>query len=327
MLSLVALPLAGSRLSQAQSAKPPRVVWFGFDPLLPGDRTFVDAWHATFRDLGYVEGKTLIAEYRHVDSALDGRPARISALLATLLTEGVDVLFSVRVEVILAARKATQSVPIVFAGIGDPVGNGLVPDLARPGANVTGISYDAAPEIVGKQLQLLHELAPDARTLGILAWRTGVDNRRFQEAAQGAAAKLGVGLSRVWVGEASELDDVFLRWAAQPVGGILVSPSPYTWMHREQLIGLAARHRLPAIYGIGESVRSGGLMSYGMNPADQFRQAAVLIDKILKGARPGDLPVEQPTRFELLVNLKTAAALGITVPQAVLLQADEVIRK
>jgi putative ABC transport system substrate-binding protein len=326
VLSMAALSFAGPRLSHAQSGKPPRVVWFGFDPLLPIDRTIVEPWHATFRDLGWVEGKSLILDYRYVDSAPEGRLERISALLATLLAEGVDVLFSVRPEVVLTAKKATRKVPIVFAGIGDPVGTGLVPDLARPGANVTGVSYDAAPQIVGKQLQLLHEVVPDARTLGILAWRDGRDNRSFVEAAHSAGITLGVSLNRVEVADASELDEVFLRWAGQSVGGILVVPSAYAWVHREKLIALAAKHRLPTIYGMRESVYSGGLLSYGSNPADQVRQAVALIDKILKGAKPGDLPVEQPTRFDLLVNLKTAKALGLAIPQTLLLQAAEVIR-
>jgi putative ABC transport system substrate-binding protein len=326
VLSVAAFAIARPGLSRAQATKPPRVVWVGFDPLGPSDRTIVEPWHAKFKELGYVEGKTLIAEYRYVDSAPEGRPERISALLDTLLAEGVDVIFAARPEVILAAKRATHTVPIVFGPIGDPVGNGLVSDLARPGANVTGISYEAAPEITGKQLQLLHEVAPDARTLGILAWRTGVDNRRFKEAADGAAAKMGVGVSRVEVDDASELENVFSRWSGQSVGGILVSPSGYTWMHREKLIGLAAKYRLPALYAIRQAVYAGGLMSYGVNPADPFRQAVVLIDKILKGAKPGDLPVEQPTTFELLVNMKTAQALGVRIPQSILLQAAEVIR-
>jgi putative ABC transport system substrate-binding protein len=302
------------------------VVWVGFDPLVPHDQTIVGPWHATFRDLGWIEGRTLILDYRYVDSAPEGRPERLAALLATVLAEGVDVLFAFRPEVVRAAKQATRTVPIVFGGIGDPVGNGIVTDLARPGANVTGISYDASPEIVGKQLQLLREVVPGARALGILAWRGGLDNRRFIEAADGAAARLGVGLSRVEVSDPGQLDDVFDRWVGQSVAGVVVGASPYTWAHREKLIALAAKHRLPALYAIRESVYAGGLMSYGVNPADQVRQAVALVDKILKGAKPGDLPVEQPTRFELIVNLKTAKALGLAVPQTLLLQADEVIR-
>lgn len=237
----------------------------------------------------------------------------------------MDVIFSVRPEVVQAAMRATRTVPIVFATIGDPVGTGLVDSLARPGGNVTGISFDASPEIAAKNLQLLHEVVPRGRSFGMIYWHSA-DGEAFVRAAQMSAAATGVRLLAVEVRDAGELSAAFTSLTSQSVAGLIVIGSAYTWVYRERLVALAAKHRLPAIYANRDSAIAGGLMSYGPVLADQFRRAAIYVDRILRGTRPADLPVEQPTKFELIVNHRTANDLGITLPQALLLRVDEAIR-
>jgi len=228
----------------------------------------------------------------------------------------------VRPEVVKACKRATRTIPIVFATIGDPVGTGLVDSLARPGGNVTGIAFDASPEIAAKNLQLLHELLPRGRSFGMIFWQSP-DGEAFVRAAQRSASAMGFQLLAVEVREAGELSAAVASLAAKAVAGLIVIGSAYTWAYRERLAALTAEHRVPAIYANRDSVIAGGLMSYGPVLADQFRRAAVYIDKILRGTRPADLPVEQPTKFELVVNHKTARILGIAFPQSLLLQADE----
>ena len=312
-------------LLRAQPGRQPRVVWVGFGPLVPGDQPILGPWHRGFQDLGYVEGRNISLEYRYVEAAPEGRAERLADLLATLVQQNVDVLFSPRPEVVLAAMRATRTIPIVFATIGDPVGTGLVDTLARPGGNVTGISFDSSPEIAGKQLQLLHELVPRGHTLGMLLWHS-IDGNAFVRAAQAAGNAMGVQLLAVEVREAGEFDAAFASLASHLVAGTLVLGSAYNWVHRERLAALAAKHRMPAIYGVRDAVVAGGLMAYGPNLADEYRRAAIYIDKILKGTKPADLPVEQPTKFEFVVNLQAARVLGITIPQAMLVRADEVIQ-
>ncbi len=326
MCCAAAVSVSIPRTLLAQATKLPRVVWVGFGPLVPDDRTIVEPWHKAFQELGYVEGRNLLLEYLYVEASLEGRAERLAELLGTLIRQKVDVLFSPRPEIILAAKQATRTIPVVFAGIGDPVGAGLVQSLARPGGNVTGISFDAAPALAGKQLQLLHELVPDGRTLGMLTWRAGLDTGPFIDAAQAAASAIGVRLLPVEVRDASELDAAFASFVSQSVSGVLVLGAAYAWVHREQLAALAARNRLPAIYAMREAAVSGGLMSYGPIVAEHVRRAVVLIDKILKGAKPADLPVEQPSKFDFVVNLKAAKALGIAIPRSLLVRADEIIQ-
>lgn len=324
---VVVLGAAGSVAGflRAQPAKPPRVVWVGFGQLVAGDQAILDPWHKAFRDLGYVEGRSISLEYRYVDAAPEGREERLAVLLGGLVEQKVDVVFSVRPEVVQAAMRATRTIPIVFATIGDPVGTGLVSSLARPGGNVTGISFDASPEIAAKNLQLLHELVPRGRSFGMIHWHSA-DGESFVRAAQTSAAAMGVQLLAVEVRDAGELSAAFASLTDQSVAGLIVIGSAYTWVHRERLVALAAKHRLPAIYANRDSVLAGGLMSYGPILAEQFRRAAIYIDRILRGARPAELPVEQPTKFELIVNQKTARALGLVFPPSLLLRVDEEIR-
>jgi len=325
-LALAPLALAlSARCAQAAESRPPHVVWVGFGSLVPNDQPVKEPWDRAFRDLGYVDGTNIRLEYRYVDAGAQGRAERLSKLLDQVLAEGVDVLFSQRVEVLLAARQKTRTVPIVFAAIGDPVGAGLVSSLVRPGANVTGISYDASPAIAGKQLQLLRELLPDARAFGLVAWKGSVDTRPFIAAARSAGESVGVSLVPFESKDGADLDEAYADFARRRVDGVLVLGSAYAFVHRERLVTLAARHRLPAMYAMREAVASGGLMSYGPVIPEQFRRAAAIVDRILKGAKPADLPVEQPTTFEFVVNLKVARALGLVVPKGLLLRADEVV--
>ena len=274
------------------------------------------------RELGYVEGQSIVLEYRHTNR----RPDRLPALIEEQIEQKVDILFSATPHVVLAAMRATRSIPIVFATIDDPVGTGVVQSLARPGANVTGVSWDSTPKIAGKQFQLLRELVPGGREFAVLRNPDIKGSLAFFHEAQLAAKALAVALSPFEVRTPADFEAAFASMSGAGVRAVVILGSWFTWLHRERLAGLAAKHHLPAIYGNRDSVLAGGLMSYGANLADEFRRAAGYIDKILKGSRPGDLPVEQPTKFEFVINLKTAKALGLTIPQALLLRADEVIQ-
>ena len=319
----VANAIVVTRLAFAQQTpRIPRVVFQGIGPI-PGDKeTVFDPFRNRLRDLGHVEGRTIEFEYRHVGN----HPERLPAALEQLAREKVDVIVCGQPQVALAAKRATQTIPIVFATIIDPVGAGIVESLAKPGGNATGISWDADPKIAGKQLELVHGLVPGSRVLAIL-WNPDIKGSAlFVRAAADAAQASGTRLQSFEVRTAAEIERAFIDMGNAGVAAVVVLGSDFTWFHREQLATLAAAHRLPAIYGNKDSVTAGGLMSYGANLADQFRRAADYVDKILKGANPADLPVEQPTRFEFVVNLKAANTLGITVPQALLLRADEVLR-
>jgi putative ABC transport system substrate-binding protein len=324
MLLATAAATGSAALARAQGTRPPLVVWVGFGSTVPSDQPVKDPWNRAFRALGYVPGQTLRLEYRYVEAAAEGRAERLDKLLRQLLGEGVDVLFSPRAEIVLAAKRATSTVPIVFATIGDPVGAGIVDSLVHPGGNVTGISYDSTPEIAGKQLQLLHELLPRGRTFGLVVWKGSVDTRPFIDAARAAVSVVDVMLLPI-ESDGKDLEAAYAEFARRSVAGVLVLGSAYAFVHRALLSALAARHRLPAMYAMREAVAAGGLMSYGPIIAEQFSRAAVMVDKILKGTKPGDLPVEQPTTFEFVVNLKVARTLGIEVPRTLLLRADEVI--
>ena len=325
MLAASAVATVLPRRAQAQGARMPFVVWVGFGSPVPSDQPVKEPWNRAFRNLGYVPGQTLRLEYRYVDAPPELRAARLDTLLRELLGEGVDVLFSPRPEILLAAKRATSTVPIVFATIGDPVGAGIVDSLVRPGGNVTGIAYDSTPDIAGKQLQLLHELLPRGRTFGMVVWKGSLDMRPFIESARAAGSVVDVALLPFESGDGKDLDAAYANFARQSVAGVLVLGSAYAFVHRARLAALAARHRLPAMYAMREGVVAGGLMSYGPVISEQFTRAAAMVDKILKGARPGELPVEQPTTFEFVVNLKVARSLGIDVPRTLLLRADEVI--
>jgi putative ABC transport system substrate-binding protein len=270
-----------------------------------------------------VEGRTISFEFRHVNR----KPELLPAALQDLARQGVDVIVSGQPQVVLAALRAAPATPIVFAAIIDPVGAGIVKSLAKPGGNATGLAWDSDPQITAKQLQLLHELVPGARAFGLL-WNPDVQgSEAFVRAAEGAAEASGVTLRSVEVSTPAAIEPAFASMARTGVAAAIVLGSDFTWLQRERLAHLAATYRLPAIFGNRDSVLAGGLMSYGPSLADQFRLAAGYVDKILRGARPADLPVQQPMKVEMVVNLKAAKALEITIPPSLLLRADEVIQR
>ena len=271
----------------------------------------------------WVEGQNLDIEYRFAEGKLD----RLPDLAAELTRLKVDVLVVHSTPGASAAKKATEAIPVVMISVGDPVGLGLIANLARPGGNLTGLSYSAfGLEIIGKQLELFREAIPKIRRVAILSNGANPTQPLAVKEVNVAARSLEVQVQFLEVRGPNEFDKAFATMAKQRVGGLLVVPDSMFVFQRTRLADLAAKTGLPAVYGWREHAEAGGLMSYGPDLSDLFRRGATYVDKILKGAKPGDLPVEQPTKFELVINLKTAKALGLTIPQSVLLRADQVIQ-
>ena len=273
------------------------------------------------RQLGYVEGKHFVMERRFAD----GREERLPALAAELVRLKVDVIVTGSNSVIAAVKEATATIPVVMAVSRDPVGARLIASLARPGGNITGLTNDPTPEIQGKNVGLLRDAAPGISRVALL-WNPvppGADI--YRKAVEAAARKLGMTFRTIEVRTRQELDGAFAAIVRDRAEGVVVLQDPVFFSARAEIVRLATTHRLPGVYAQSEFVEIGGLMSYGVNIADQFRRAAVYVDRILKGAKPGDLPIEQPTKFELVINLKTAKALGLTIPPSLLARADQVI--
>ena len=284
-----------------------------------------EAFRQGLRDLGYVEGRNVVIEYRSAEGI-----ERFPALAAELVALKVDVIFvGGGTRVALAAMQATKTIPIVFTGVGDPVTSGLVTNLARPGGNVTGLA-GLGPELVGKRLEQLTQAVPGVSRVAVL-WRPDALGERTDKdmltGADVAARALGVRLQFVEARGPADFDRAFSDMTRARAGALTVLPSQMFLREHRRLVDLAAKNRLPAVYTSREFVDAGGLMSYGANVADMFRRAATYVDKILKGAKPADLPVEQPTKFDLVINLKTAKALGLKIPQSVLERADHVVEK
>ena len=274
------------------------------------------------RELGYVEGKNVVIEYRFAE----GKFERLPDLAAELVELKVDVIVAQVTQASLAAKGATKTIPIVMQGVSDPVGTGLVASLARPGANITGTSAMSA-DVVGKSLALLKEVVPKLSRVAVL-WNpsNAIFQAQMLRETQAAAGALAVELQTFAVRGADEIDQAFAAMAKGRAGALFVLPDPiFTSLHRARIVDLAEKSRLPAMYGVRELAAAGGFMAYGANYADVFGRAATYVDKILKGANPADLPVEQPTKFDLVINLKAAKALGLTVPPQLLARADEVI--
>ncbi len=273
---------------------------------------------------GYVDGRNIAIEYRWAEGSLD----RLPGLAADLVRLKVDVIVVGSTPSALAAKQATKTIPIVAAVMADPVGDGLVASLGRPGGNVTGFTF-IAPELVPKRLQLLQEAIPRVSRVAAL-WHPGAQGehttRDMLKEAEVAARALGMELQLLGVEGPNDFDRAFSAMTREHAGALIVFAGPMLYAERKRIVDFAAKQRLPAIYAWREPVAAGGLMSYGANIPDLFRRAAAHVDKILKGAKPGDLPVEQPTKFELVINLKTAKTLGLTIPQSVLIRADEVIQ-
>lgn len=281
-------------------------------------KVFEDA----MRDLGYVEGRNVVFERRFAM----GDPGRLPALAADLVKHNPDVIVTGANPVIDAVRRATRTIPVVMAISRDPVGSGFIASHARPGGNITGLASDPAPEVLAKDLEIFMGLVPSARRVALL-WNPvppGADT--YRKVAEDAARKLGVTMQVVEIRERGGLEAAFEAMVRERADGLWVLPDPLTFTARGRVVALAARHRLPAVYWQREYVDSGGLISYGANVAEHFRRAASYVDRILKGAKPEDLAVEQAARFELVVNLSTAGALGLSIPQSLLLRADDVVR-
>jgi putative ABC transport system substrate-binding protein len=283
-----------------------------------------EAFLEGLRDLGYGEGRNVVIEYRSAEGKLE----RFPALAAELVALKVDVIVAANTRAALAAKQATRTLPIVFSTAVDPVTSGLVTSLARPGGNVTGLS-NLAPELVGKCLELLKQAVPGVSRVAVL-WQPGGYGERTEKdmlkEAEVAARALGVRLQFVEARGPENFDRAFSDMTRARANALTVLTSVIFVSERRRLVDLAAKNRLPAVYPGREFVDAGGLMAYGSDLADLNRRAATYVDKILKGAKPGDLPVEQPTKFELVINLKTAKALGLTIPPSVLGRADEVIQ-
>jgi len=273
------------------------------------------------RELGYVEGRNVVYERRFAH----GDARRLPELAAELVKLGPDVIVTGANPVIEAVRRATTTLPVVMGISRDPVGAGFVASYARPGGNVTGLASDPAPDVLGKDLEIFREIVPRAQRVALL-WNplpAGADT--YRKAAENAARSLGVALQVVEVRARDDLGPAFDAIARDRADGVWVLPDPLTFTARRQVVALAAKHRLPAVYWQREYVDAGGLVSYGSNVASAFRRAAWYVDRILKGAKAGDLAVEQAAKFELVVNAGTARTLGLTVPQSLLLRADDVI--
>jgi putative tryptophan/tyrosine transport system substrate-binding protein len=283
----------------------------------PGLQTFRDGLH----ELGYVEGKNLVIEYRWAE----GHYERLPGLAAELVRLPVDVIVAVGDPVVFAAKQATSTIPIVMTSVGDPVAREFVVSLARPGGNVTGVS-NFAVTLMGKWLELLKEILPTLSQVAVLRNAANPTHPLFWMEAQSAAPRLGLKLQDVEVRSSADLDEAFGSVVRSRSGAVVVVPDPLlAGVAEKRIAELAMRNGVPTMCTFKEQAEVGGLMSYGPDVAVNAHHAAGYVDKILKGAKPADLPVEQPTKFELFINLKTAKALGITIPQSVLLRADEVI--
>jgi putative ABC transport system substrate-binding protein len=319
VLVLLLGALAAPRVAGAQS--PLRIPRIG----VIGERAATDPFLVAFRDglqeLGYIEGKSILVEYRY----LQGTLTRAPALAAELVRLRVDVLVVGGTVVAQAARAATKRIPIVFVLAGDPVGSGIVASLARPGGNATGMS-NLVSELGGKQLETLKAAVPRVSRVAVLYNPLNPAAEVALNEVRGAARAMTVELHVVAVRKPEDVAGAFSTLTAWRAGGVLALSDPVLGSQIPQLTSLATRHRLPAIYGRREFAEAGGLLAYGPSFLDNYRRAASYVDKILKGARPADLPVQQPTKIELIVNLKTAAALGITIPPPLLARADQVIQ-
>lgn len=323
-VGVVAPGLLVSALPPAAWAQPAAKVYrIGFlgSGTLSAAGTLIETVRLGLREHGWVEGQNITIDHRFADGRFD----RLPELAAELVRLQPDLIISVPTPATVAASKATKSIPIVMVGVADPVGLGLVASLARPGGNVTGLSSGVGPEIIGKQLQLLKETLPMISRVAVLSNPANAGHTSYIANAKVSAESLGLQLQLLQARGVDEFDGAFAAMGKGRAGAVLVLGDPMFSDHYPRLADLAARHRLPSMHFLRGAVPAGALMSYGPDLPGQTRRIAVFVDKILKGTKPAELAVEQPTKFPLAVNLKTARELGITIPQVVLLRADEVI--
>jgi putative ABC transport system substrate-binding protein len=321
-LLLIIVGLGGGATTDAQ--QPTKVyrigILTGVPPTTPEALPLWEAFRQGLSERGWVEGQNVIIEYRRAE----GQVERYPSLAADLLGLKVDLIVAVSTLGARAAKQATSAIPIVMVYVGDPVGEGLVASLARPGGNITGLTFIIGPEIVGKYLALLKEAVPKVSRVAVLFHQA--TRPIFLKEAQAVAQVLAVKLQLLQVRSPNELEGAFAAMSRERANGLLVLPHPFSFAHARRIADLAAKRQLPVVYGFRESVEAGGLMAYAANAPDMFRRAAAYVDKILKGTKPADLPVEQPTKFEFIINLKTAKQIGVTIPQSVLYRADEVLK-
>ena len=301
-----------------QAAKVPRIGYLALGPA-SARIGWVQGLRSGLRDLGYVEGRNIVIEFCWADGV-----GQLPQLAAELVHMEVDVIFASSSTFVEAARQATKTIPIVFANHADPVGIGHVASLAHPGGNITGLTM-LLTDLSAKELEMLKEAVPHATRIGVLWNPTTPSHPPAVHAVETAGEKLGVALHMVPMRTVDDFDAAFETMARERLGGFLDVASPLTFSHRAHLAALALKHRLPGAFGLKEFVDAGGLMSYGADISDLHRRAAIYIDKILKGIKPADLPVEQASRYQLVINLKTARALGLELPPTLLARADEVI--
>ena len=320
ILLLTTFLLTTALPAEAQPTKVPRIGFLGAT-----SRTAlaarVQAFRQGLRELGYVEGKNIVLEYRWAE----GRNERLPDLAAELVRLKVDVLITAGPTDNRAAKEATNTIPIVMAQDNDPVGNGLVASLARPGGNITGLAT-LTPELTGKRLELLKESVPKLSRVAVLGTSSQPGNTQALRETELAASALGVHLQYLEVRGLEDIETAFRAASKGRAEAILMLASYVFNSHRKQIVDLARKSQLPAIYRTSEFVEDGGLMTYGVSITDLYRRAATYVDKILKGAKPADLPVEQPTKFEFIINLRAAKQIGLTIPPNVLVRADKVIR-
>jgi putative ABC transport system substrate-binding protein len=316
-----ALLLASSRLVEAQQPENLHRIGLLSTSPMSALTSRVGAFRQGLRELGYVEGKTINIDFRSTEGNLE----RANELAAELVRLKVDVIVTTGGTSTRPAKKATSTIPIVMAQDVDPVGNGFVVSLARPGGNITGLST-LSPELNGKQLELLKEIVPKLSRVTVFGYSSGPANAQALKETETAARAVGVQLHHVDVLGSQDFEAAFQAAGSKRAEAVLVLSSPVTFSHRGELVGQATKSRLPTVYWAPEFVEAGGLLTYSVSFTDLFRRAATFVDKILKGARPADLPVEQPTKFDLVINLKTAKQIGLTIPPNVLARADRVIR-
>jgi len=322
---LVLLPvtlLLGPLAGEAQHAPTISRIGLLFPTSLSDPRTvrFVEAFQQGLRELGYAEGQNIALDFRFAE----GKWNQLPGLAAELVHSKVDVIVTYTTPATRAAKQATGTIPIVVAAVIDPVGAGLVASLARPGGNITGLSQ-MVPELVGKQLEVLKEVSPKTSRVALLSNPANPAHALAIRDAKAAAGSLGMQLQLVEARNPSEIDSAFAAMTTERAGAVILLVDSMLIDHRTRIADLAARRRLPTVSATMETPAAGGLLSYGPSVRDLFRRAAAYVDKILKGAKPADLPIEQPTKFELVINLRTARALGLPIPQSVLIRADQVI--
>lgn len=320
LLTTVLLTTAAFSAHAQQTTRTPRI-GFLFVSALSSNSARIEAFRQGLRELGYVEGKNIVIEWR----SADGKPDRVPALAAELTGLKIDLMVTAGPAATRPAKETTVAIPIVMAQDTDPVGNGFVASLARPGGNITGLST-LSPELSGKQLELLTEIVPKLSRMAVIGISTRPGNAQALREMELAAAAFKVHLQYLDVLNLKDIEPAFRVASKEHVNAILLLGNPIATTHRKQIIELAIKNRLPAIYDRPEFVEDGGLMTYAVSQNDLYRRAATYVDKILKGAKPADLPVEQPKKFEFVINLKAAKHLGLTIPQSVLYRADKVIK-